>query len=699
MTIGFTLITESPLWFVVLCLAAGALVAMLLYYRNGDQAIRGKKRWMLALVRFLVVSLIAFLLLNPLVKRFAREKEMPVIVLAMDNSESMLLGSKDTAATAAMLRNTFAMLEKELSGDYEVETYTFGESVRDTSDIHFREKETHISALFTTLETRLAGRNAGALVLISDGIYNRGINPVSLLDRINMPVYSVTCGDTTLKRDLVLAEVNYNRIAYLGNTFPVEIVIKATRCTGLNSRLVIRNNEKTLFNQPVTINSEQFSQILQVNLNADKEGILGYEVFLEPVKDEVTLANNRTRAFVEVLSGKKKILVLGSKPHPDLGAIHNALLFNDQLEAEVALVNELKSPLSDFDCVFMHQLPDDQRSADLLSQCLKLRIPLMVIGGGATRHDLISAAGAAPGLVAGKVKGQHNEVMGALNPGFALFGAETSFTDQLSSLPPLQVPFGKFESNAGEQSLLLQRIGNITTPYPLVSFYQLPGNRTGYVAGEGIWKWRMFSFRNTKSHKAFDSFLNQWVQYLTANDDRSRFRVTTRNYVSENQSIVFSAELYDAAFNPVVDPEVALTVTGSDGKKYPYTFTRKERFYHLDAGRMPVGEYRYNATTALGSEKFSASGRFVVAPIHIESTVTRADHALLRSLSLPTGAIAVPAEQAEKITAHIKSRDDIKPVSHLREKFRDLTSLAWLLGVLLFLLGLEWFIRKWSGSY
>lgn len=699
MNIGFAILTEAPIGFLFLCLLAGVVISMLLYFRNRDTGLPPRVNLLLSIIRFLAISIIAFLLLNPLVKRFAREKELPVVVIAIDNSESMLLHSSDTTSDAALLRDAVTYLTNELSSSFYLETLSFGEAIRDSLNLDFSEKETDISSVFTNLENRYAGRNRGAYIIISDGIYNRGFNPVSFTERLNNPVYTVAWGDTTIKRDLILAEVNYNRIAYLGNSFPLEIVIKATRCSGLSSRLIVRNSEKVFHSQPFEITGENFSKIVKVDLNADKEGIMGYEVLLEPVSDEITLTNNRTRVFVEVLTGRKKILILSSKPHPDLGAMYNALQFNDMLETEVVMIQDYKGQPGSNDLIIMHQLPDDQRSADLFTRIMKERIPVMVIGGGNTRHEFISGVGAGPAMVQGRVRGQHNEVLPSLNTGFALFTPVEEFTRQLNDMPPLYVPFGKYDPNPGAQSMIFQRIGNVTTNYPLISFSQMQGNRACFIAGEGIWKWRIFSYRNTKSHKPFDSFFNQFVQYLTAGEDKSRFRVSTKSYFSENENISFTAELYDAAYNPVTEPEISLNIVSGDEKSYQFTFSRKESFYTLEAGRLPAGEYRYSAKTLLGDERFTASGRFVIAPVNIESTITRADHAMLRTLSHNTGGRSVHISGLDDIIEEIKNRDDIKPVSHLREKFTDLTTVYWLLGFILILLAIEWFFRKWYGGY
>lgn len=190
------------------------------------------------------------------------------------------------------------------------------------------------------------------------------------------------------------------------------------------------------------------------------------------------------------------------------------------------------------------------------------------------------------------------------------------------------------------------------------------------------------------------------VQYLTAADDRTRFRVSAQGFYNETEQLTMTAELYDAAFNPVTDPEVNIRFENAENQmQYDFTFSRRERHYTLDAGRLPVGEYRYLASTTLGNERFSAQGKFVVSPTNLEANITEANHSLLKTLSQQTEGIAVAPDQTAQIIQHIQQREDIKPVVHPREKFTDITSIYWILAFIMALLALEWFLRKREGAY
>jgi hypothetical protein len=119
----FSLVTEYPSWFILFCAIAGIIFAALLYYR--DKRIIEVKNWLkllLAFLRFLTVFFLCFLLLSPLLKSEFRELEKPLIVVAQDNSSSIVIG-KDSAFYRNAYRQKLNDFIDALSNKYSVKTY------------------------------------------------------------------------------------------------------------------------------------------------------------------------------------------------------------------------------------------------------------------------------------------------------------------------------------------------------------------------------------------------------------------------------------------------------------------------------------------------------------------------------------------------------------------------------------------------
>src|ERR1051326_6939723 len=91
------IVFEYPFWFLIFCILAGGIYALVLYYKDKRLSeISTLIVRVMAIFRFLAVTLLAILLLSPLLKTVTRETEKPVIIIAQDNSESLAAG-KDSA--------------------------------------------------------------------------------------------------------------------------------------------------------------------------------------------------------------------------------------------------------------------------------------------------------------------------------------------------------------------------------------------------------------------------------------------------------------------------------------------------------------------------------------------------------------------------------------------------------------------------
>ena len=80
-------------------------------------------------IRFLVVFILCFLLLEPMIKWVTERKEKPILVLAIDNSESMKQ-SKDSSYLNNLFGNDLASFKEAVSNRFDVVTYTLGEKTK-----------------------------------------------------------------------------------------------------------------------------------------------------------------------------------------------------------------------------------------------------------------------------------------------------------------------------------------------------------------------------------------------------------------------------------------------------------------------------------------------------------------------------------------------------------------------------------------
>lgn len=682
---------------IVFCIIAGIAYSAILYYKNRRNDFSPLLSKLMSLFRFLAIFFIAFLLLSPLLKTITHSNEKPIIIFAQDNSQSILI-SKDSSFYKNEYKQKIEKLIDELGQKYDIKSFSFDDKVNEQLNFDYKGKQTDISALFDDLITRYTNRNVGAIIIASDGIYNKGNNPLYVSDKIKAPIYTLALGDTSIRKDLLIQKVNFNRITYLGNTFPIEVVVNANKAKGLSAKLKLTHGQKELFNKTINFSSEQYSETINITTEAKEIGLQRYTISISPVNDEIILTNNRKDIFIDVLDARQKILLLAANPHPDVSAIKQTLEGNRNYDVQVALINDFTKPVSDYNLVILHQLPANNSAATkIISDIQKANIPLLYILGTQSNISQFNAYNTGLNIAA---KNQvFNESLPSLSSEFSYFTISDETRKMLNNFPPLNCIYGNYKSSPSAEPFLIQKIGNVISNQPLILFNQSLGSKNGIITGEGLWKWKLSNYAQKNNSEAFDEIITKIVQYLSVRIEKGLFRVINSHVFNENQNVEFDAELYNDSYELINENDVNLTIINSSGKKFPYQFNKTSNAYHLNAGVYPQGDYKYQAVVKLKNKTLTQNGEFTVMAMDAEFSNTIANHELLYNLAKKNGGEMLYPSQIEKLADLLQKRDDIKLVKYTQKRFNDLINLYWIFFIIIALLSAEWFLRKRNGGY
>ncbi|MBK0380745.1 hypothetical protein [Mucilaginibacter segetis] len=679
-------------WWLPACLVLGLLYAWLMY----RQPVRLAKqaRYALFAVRAIVVTLIAVLLLSPLIKSVSYLPQKPLILIAQDNSQSIKLFGKTPAKpnTAGALNS----LKNQLGNEYEVHEFNFDKELHNGLSNTYNGRQTDISAALRQLNERFVNRNIGALILATDGLYNIGADPQYEARNIKTSIYTIAEGDTIPRRDLLIGNINYNKTAFLGNDFEVELLAEAYQSKGENIHLSVTEDGRQVHSQNIGITSDAFKKIIQLKLNADKKWMRKFTVTLSAVSNELSLQNNTETFYVEVLDARQKVLLVYDAPHPDISVIKQGIESDKNFEVTTGLTDDLASlKLSDYSMAILYQ--PSAASYPRLKSVIDSKMPVWYIAGMQT--DVNGFNNAQKAIQISTSRSDAQEVFAQPAAGFSAFTLSDSTQNKISKMPPLLAPFGIYQSPASASVLLKQKIGNIATNYPLLAFSEADGRRTAALAGEGLWRWQLAGYQTYGNHHAVEELLTQIVQYLTANANRNRFRVYPAKQVfDEGENILLNAELYNDALQLINTPDVSINLKNQNGKNYSFLFTRSGQSYQLNAGSLPVGDYTYAANVKNGKEQYSAKGIITVKPLNLEARQSTADHALLRSISARSGGQMLYPSQIDQLAGLIRKNENIKTVVYEDKHYSELIDIKWVFVLIVLLLSTEWFIRKREGE-
>jgi hypothetical protein len=679
-------------------LAAAAGIVILLYFKNREnRELSRQQKGVLMVLRFLSFGLVAFLLLSPFFRSLKKIVRQPLIIAAWDNSGS-IVSSGDSIQLTAEVMQLKERFTEELGSRYALVNYSFGQETERDRDLDFSEKKSDYSHLFSTLSRNHYNENIGALILAGDGIYNQGKNPVNLLEEISFPVFTIGLGDTTGISDARIQGIRVNRTSFSGNRFPLEVDARFIKQKGRSLQLTIREGEDVLAQTMITPPNDDYFKTQEFILEAGNPGLRHFDVILQVAENERNRKNNRSTFVVHVLESKQKILILSDGPHPDAGALKNTLDKQKAYEVSLFTGEPYPSNFTDFNLVILNQLPTAGRSmAGIIEKNAARRVPLLYLVGSKTYIPQLNALSG--GAEIRPLAGSPEEVQAVVNSSYTSFALSESFREVLPKFPPLTVPFASYNLDPEFSVLLYQKVKNIETGRPLLATGIMNGRKTGFLFGEGIWRWRINNYYQNQTHHQFDEWINQLVQYLALQNNEDNFMITYEPVYAETDPVVLNAEVYNDVFEKITTEEVTIVIKNEQGDELDFTFDVRGNGYHLNAGNLPVGNYSFEAEVTLGNQTYSEAGSFAVTAVNLENIVTQANHRLLYQLASQSGGTFSLPGQADRIMDELKSSDRLKTVTYFREMTNELLNLRWLFFVILLLFSMEWFLRKFWGIY
>ncbi len=668
------------LWCIAIVLSAGAGYWV---YRADKQ--RGTPHpWLTASLRGVVVLLTLLLLLAPVISITNNETQKPIVVFVQDNSASIANALGKDSNTYK--KNTQSLIDK-LAADYKVITWGLHGNTTTDSLFHYTQQSTDLATTLASVQEYYGTQNLGAVILATDGKYNQGSNPVFQQLALQSPLYTVGIGDSSKQKDIRIAQVYHNKTVSLNSSFEIRADVVASLCNGYNNSIQLTENGQPVATAVMSVYTQQYDRTISFSIKAAKAGLHHYTINIPATDGEVNTANNRKDVFIEVVDEQKKILIAAAAPHPDIKAIQEALSSMESYKVMVKMANEMPS-MFDYQVVILHQLPSQllNNSRDIEA----VKKPVWHILGSQTNPAAIMQLSSPLRLSINPLASR--DVYPAYNPTFSSFTLPQNIQAVADKMPPLSVPQGNMYAMPDADVLFRQRDGE---QMPLWALRQ-GSPSTAITTGEGIWRWRMYEYKNFNTHNTIDECIRQTVAFLATNTNDKPFAVQLPKYVwSDGENIGMNAYLLNAANQQVNAADVQIAITDSSGKKQNFSFERNGSSYRLNMGVWPAGTYSYTARTVYNGTTHTANGSFTVEHMPLEQMETGADYNMLYTLADKYNGGFVPATSITSLADSIQKNANIKPVIQSNIRAVPLIDWKWYFLLILVFAIAEWLLRKY----
>lgn len=645
---------------------------------------KSKINWFLVCLRFISVFSVLVLLINPKFEKITYYNEKPNLIVGIDNSESLnYLNQNENAIN--LLRQFQS--NDSLNTHFNIEYYSFGKELNVLDSLSFNEKQSNLATLFEELN-QVYNKTIAPTIVITDGNQTYGNDYEYAVINYKQPVFPIILGDTTQYADIKIQQLNVNKYAYLKNKFPVEIFVVYNGESPITTQLKISNGNSTIFSEPISLSKLKSSAVINTTIEANKVGVMGYKVEVEPLPNEKNSVNNVKRFAVEVIDQKTNVAVISEFTHPDLGALKKTIESNEQRYVEILTPNEFLLKSNEFQLAIIYQ--PTTSLPKVLEEIKRLNLNVFWILGSKTNWNSVNEV---QSNFNQKVTNQIEDFQATLNPNYSSFIIEDlNFND----FPPLQSEFGETKINIPFETIVYKTINGTPINEPLFATYEYNTKREAVLFGEGLWRWRAQSYLDQKSFNSFDNLLGKVVQYLGSTQRKSRLNIDYESFYNGNDDVSITAQYFNKNYE--FDNSATITITlkelnNQNTKSYP--FVLKNNNYQVDLSGLEAGEYSF--VVSVQNENISKSGELKILDYNVEQQFLNANVTKLQQLATNTNGTAYYINNIKALADNLLNDVSFKTIQKSSKNIVPLIDWKYLLALIILSLALEWFIRKYNG--
>lgn len=691
-----------PPWLYIVLIAGTVALAWWSY--KDIRTIRPIYRYSLIALRGMVFFILLVLLLNPFFKSEGVRYENPELLVLFDNSSSISVTKGDYRGKETY-RNIISELNFENRERLDFRYFSVEGDVNPVTpdSLTFDGSETNLYNAVEVIHNNQ--RDARSAILLTDGIFNKGRNPVFLSKELEIPVFTVALGDTTRQRDLVVQDIVTNATGYFDTAHPVEVNV-LNRGFGQESfQVQLKSGNDVLQSQTVNPTSSTSSHTVTFQLEPSEEGLQQFEISIPEKQGEWTGANNTQPFSIEVLDDKQSILSLAFEIHPDVRMTRNLLMRdeNTQLISRTWLGGSrfiqggLALNADTLDLIIVHGypargLPEQTRSrlADLLDE-----VPSILIS--TPRSSLNSLPDAGSLLPISSVQSSSPLevnvipiVESADHPIMEL--PEVSY----ERIPSVYAPIRGLTTSPGATVLFNSMYQGTATDQPVIAIQQVGNLRQAQLNGYG-W-YRIAQSTNPQTREFVETLIYNVVSWTATRPDNRRLKVQPAQKIfTGSETVSFNAFLTNESGEVEDDGVITLTISGEDIESRLYNMNNiGGGQYRLDLGALPEGIYRFEATAQKGNRTIDTqSGEFSVSGSNIEYVNTTRNDDLLRQIAEATGGRFYTYANAGSIWEDMDSSGLLDREERIEtDLFYPYQHAFWFV-LAIVLLGAEWLLRKY----
>ena len=679
------------------------------YYRRTTPPVSFAWQIYLAISRGITLALIIIVFFAPEIKIQWDQPVKRKLVFAIDCSASMNITEKKVSRIERAGRIAGEIKDK-IENHLQIKLYGF-----DSDTVMITLPEIKIRGMGTDIENALKKiierqNDAAAIILISDGIFTLGDNPVYSNSILKRKIFTIGIGDTMEIPDISVKDVRVNKIVYRNQNVPVHVEI-SSQGIETSSYVWLKQDEKILASRRIDLKGDGTVTPLTFTLKPKKLGLIDYKIEIEKFQGEEFIENNQFVTSVEVLKDKINVGILASKPNYDVK-------FLDQIYNSISDINVISSitgkgrqtfltgfdeVVDSSDVLILHNYPDLNTSQQYIDKLLKMvtqnNLPVILfLSNPLFRNQIkfigkifpiISIQNTRDALLVQVRMTQENEFSSILK----VYDRDDDNMKFWSKCPPIEYIY--YDMKLGDQCKILLETSSLPKNQPVLLAYQTKWKKRLLFLGSGFWRWKFRFIEDSQFKNGWQMILHNIIRWIArgGQNDNIIIRSQKKSY-QMGETVNFTVEVYDGLYNPVSDASVRVKISAEEDNfeidsENIGNGSYRCKFVPLKQGSYTILAEAWKNDIQLGDAVYT----IMATPVNNEFLYTKQDYKLLQRLAVKTGGKYFPENQFEDIISNL----DITPNMIQTTTKIELWSRVPILILIIIFLAFEWYVRKRKG--
>ncbi|MFA6290308.1 MAG: hypothetical protein WC637_00930 [Victivallales bacterium] len=593
-------------WTVIVFGLIAVCLSLYLSYRQWRATNRKPSVLYLELLRLVIILLIFFSLLRPELITRTREKSEPEIVILQDQSASM--ETKDMLKANSEPESRKSAAEKLLADKFyapvenKFKVSVHGFSAPESPDKSTATNEIEGTDIAEALTKGVASaKNLRAVILMSDGNWNKGSSPVGAAVKLRnrqVPVYSIVLGGKSYLPDIALRNIKAPSFCLVGEkiSIPFQAVNRLPR--EVRTRIKLSSEGGLESEKEITLPADS-SFTDSMIWEPKKEGKFKLTLAIPDENDEMSKDNNRQTFDIAVRKENLKVLIVDSLPRWEYRYLRNAIMRDPGVELNTILFlpgigtgagkNYLdkfpeKNELSKYDVIFLGDVGISQdhlsaENAELIRGLVKYQGSGLVFLPGIRGKELsLSDSPLAELLPVEFDKSSPAGISSPVESKLALTSlGKDHFLTMLADnalqnsylwreLPGFFWNAPVLSAKTGSSILAVHSgLKSGGGRMPLLVIKEYGNGNVLFMGTDSAWRWRKGV--EDKYHYRFWGQVVRWMAHKRhlAHDEGIRLFYTPEN-PRASQAVFLNASLHDRTGMPVENAEIIVNVKDREGK-------------------------------------------------------------------------------------------------------------------------------------